>query len=324
MKTNPTSKAPCARRSVPQAGKRRIPHVAALWIALGLIVPFSVGADKLLIVNSDVSVRKYLVAQTAFKETVGGDVSLVDLGGKNTDRNSLSETITSQQPDAVYCIGSKAYLTTYSLTKDARIVVSSAINWERFPIGPRTHGVANELPSGMQLTMFRYVFPEIKTIGLIYSKKFQKEWVSQAKADAQDVSIDLKAVTIGPLRPLSRALRKLLPTVDALWLISDPAVLSGPEAIADIFEQSNALKKPIFACHPAFAERGAVMAISPDVPTIGRQAAALAMELLADEEVDAQFQTPAGSEITINLKAVNAYGMKLNPGALDSVNRMIK
>ena len=66
------------------------------------------------------------------------------------------------------------------------------------------------------------------------------------------------------------------------------------------------------------------MVISPDIPTIGRQAAGLADEVMADEEIEEKFQDPAGSAITLNMKVVEKYKLKLNEDALDSVNQLIK
>ncbi len=286
--------------------------------------PVCFGQSKVLIVNSDASVRKYLVVQTAFREAFDFNCAEIDLAAKDAGEDALEKAIEVQDPDLFYCIGSKAYDKVYRLAKDERIVLSSAINWERFPVGEKTRVVATELPSGMQLTMFRYFFPDVKTIGLVYSRAFQKQWVAQAKANAADVGIEVKTTTVGRFRSLERALHKLLPEVDALWLIPDPKVISGVEDIALIFGHCEAQKKPVFACQAAFAERGAAMAISPDVPTIGRQAAAFALDLLADEESEEKSQTPAGSEITINLKTVKACGLELNSAALDSVNRIIK
>ena len=58
------------------------------------------------------------------------------------------------------------------------------------------------------------------------------------------------------------------------------------------------------------------------MPTIGRQAAGLLQGLRpgAKKEV----QSPAGSEVTLNLRAVKDYGLTLNEEAMDSVNRVLR
>ena len=66
------------------------------------------------------------------------------------------------------------------------------------------------------------------------------------------------------------------------------------------------------------------MAVSPDVPTIGRQAAGLAEEIFTGATPAEAFQSPAGSEITVNLTAARRYELELNEDALASVNRIIE
>ena len=280
--------------------------------------------ETFLIVNSDMSVRKYAAAQLAFKETVSKPTKEIDLGAKEEAKARLERMIKAVDPKVIYCIGSKAYLMAHELAKDKKIVLSSAINWQRFPLGPKTYGIANELPTGLQLTMFRYFFPDVNKIGVLYSKKFNNEWLKQAKAEGKGVSIEIVSQAVKRPRDISSGLRELLPKVDALWLIPDPVVLSDEKSIQEIFAHSDAMRKPILAYDAAYAERGAVMAISADVPTIGRQAAGLAEEIFAEKATGEEFQTPAGSEITINLKIVLKYGLKLNEDALDSVNRIVK
>jgi len=282
------------------------------------------GSAELLIVNSDLSVRKYQLPQTAFRETVEDKTTQVDLGPRTVDKKRLAKTIRRHDPDLVYCIGTKAYMMVHEVDRNERIVLSSAINWRRLPLGPNTYGIANELPAGMQLTMFKYFLPSIRRIGVLYSKKFNREWLKQATKAASEMEVQIDGYAVGKFFNVGRGLKKLLPKVDALWLIADPGVLSNTKSVELIFAQCDAIKKPILAYNAAFARRGAVLAISPDTPTIGRQAAGLAEEILANEPIDERFQTPAGSEITINLKAVQKCGLQLNEDALDSVNDIIK
>ena len=87
---------------------------------------------------------------------------------------------------------------------------------------------------------------------------------------------------------------------------------------------SDEMEKPVFSYDSAFASYGAVLMISADFPTIGRQAGSLAEEILANSQVDEKFQPPAGSSITLNLKKVEKYGISFNRDALDSVNEIIE
>lgn len=317
------ARAPAREARGPIGNGAPLPALAFV-VGLVLAAQSALGENKLLIVNSDASVRKYLAAQTAFKESGIETVREVDVSARGFDVGRLAKLVKQEAPDLLYCIGSKAYLMAYKVDRNRKMVVSSAIGWQRFPLGDQTYGIATQLPAGAQLTMFRYFFPDIRRIGVLYSKKFNAEWLEQAEQEAAETEVKLESAAFRRSSDIERALPKLLAEVDALWLIPDPIVLSDVKALREIFSTCEAQKKPIFSYNEAFAEQGAALAISADLPTIGRQAAGIAETLLAEETPDERFQPPAGSEIVLNMATVRKCGLKLNQDALDSVNRIIK
>jgi len=119
------------------------------------------------------------------------------------------------------------------------------------------------------------------------------------------------------------ALGSLLPEIDAFWLISDPEIMFG-EKLSNILKKCDTYKVPVFSCCQAFADLGAVLTVSADNRTIGRQAAGMAEEVLSGHRPDKKVQFPAGSHITLNLKKVKAYSLQYSDEALASVNVIIK
>ena len=98
------------------------------------------------------------------------------------------------------------------------------------------------------------------------------------------------------------SLKEFIPDIDALWLISDPVIMPDKDVIQAIFKTCDAARVPVFSYHEAFAEYGAVLIVSVDDPTIGRQAADVASEVLSDNMGKDRVQLPAGSRIVFNLK----------------------
>ena len=91
-----------------------------------------------------------------------------------------------------------------------------------------------------------------------------------------------------------------------------------------MFKESDARKVPVFSYHDVFTEYGAVLIVSVDNPTIGRQAAGIAMEVLSVGKMEEKVQSPAGSHIILNLKKVKEYGLPYKEEALGSVNQIIE
>ncbi len=278
----------------------------------------------ILILNSDATLLKYSNARDSFISAMGADFMELDLGSKWFDLKNVEKTIKSDEADTIYCIGTEALRLAQQFARKQSIVFSSAINWQRFDLSKNTYGISNELNPAMQLLMYKYIFPEVKNLGVIYSKTFTKEWVKAAEETGETHGLNIVAKSIKDSKYLEGHLEKLLPKVDALWLIPDPVVLSGKESIDKIFKLSEEAGKPVFAYSELFIDQGASIAISPDIPTIGRQAAEIAKSLSVGEEVTKKVLEPAGSNIILNLKQVEKLKIYLNMDALDSVNKITK
>jgi putative ABC transport system substrate-binding protein len=298
-----------------------------ILVLLSLFIPDSLparGEGKVIVLSSDMSIDKYYLAHTEFKSKITNIKGEIDLGSKWVDEARIKKIVFEADPDVIYCIGSKAYQTAYKLASNKKLIFSSAINWHRLPMDKKSYGVSNELPPGMQLTMYRYFLPDVEKIGVLYSEVYNKEWLDIAVESAKEVGIKIIARSVSKPDEVESALKKLLPKVDALWLTPDPIVLHEIELVNKIFKQAETARMPVFAYNKAFANLGAVLIVSADISTTGRQAAALALDILASRKITERVKNPAGSHIVLNMKKIEEYGINLNIEALDSVNEIIK
>ncbi|TWU30777.1 ABC transporter substrate binding protein [Candidatus Brocadiaceae bacterium S225] len=297
------------------------------FIALTLLFSntvFAIDNGKVVVLDTDMTIGKYVIVHEVFKSKIANIADEIYLGSKSINKRKIKKKIRQIDPDVVYCIGSRAYQLAHDVTKNVDLVFSSAINYHRFPMRKNTYGISNELPQKMQMMMFRYFFPDIEKIGVLYSKTYNKEWLDTAIENAGEVNIEIIGTSIKKPKELSSALEALMLKVDALWLLADPVVLSNEESITKIFKKSKIEKIPVFTYNNVFAKLGATMIISADIPTIGLQAADMVLDRLANKAITQRVQPPAGSYIILNLKKVEEYGLNLNDEALDSVNEIIR
>lgn len=287
-------------------------------------VALSEEEGEVLIINSNVSVKKYSQMQYSFKANFKGPTTEIDIGSKWFDERKVEKTIHSGKHQVIFCIGSKAYILASETAKDADIIFSLGINWQRFPLTDRTYVITSVPMPMMELTMYRYFFPEIKTIGVIYSVNHNREWFQTAVTHAKDTGIEILGVPVKDDKEVTTALQKLQPKADALWLISDPVVLSSVERVKEIFEFADTMKKPVFTYDRLFAGFGASLIISADIATMGEQAAKMANSILLNQGMPERVQSPAGSYIAVNLGKIERCGIKLNPKALSSINEFLE
>ena len=278
----------------------------------------------LLIINSDQAIKKYALTQEVFQANQNRPSTVINLADSSEDESEIVDLIKQDQFKIIYCIGTKAYLLANRVAPEKKIVFSSAINWRRLPVTKQSYGIAQELPAGMQLMMYRYLFPEIKKIGVLYNEQYNQEWLADAIQAAQDVGMDLVGEQVSENQNLSTAIEKLLTEVDALWLIADPLVMADKASVVEIFQQAEIRKKPVFTYNELFIDFGALLVISADIPTIGRQASTWVEELRNDKTITKRVSNPFGSYIILNMKKIKEYPIRLNKEALGSVNQIIE
>lgn len=277
-----------------------------------------------LIINSDQSVDKYATIQREFESELNLKTFQIDLAEEAWNDSLLQEQLSSVHPHLVYAIGSKAYIQASRFFEEVPVIFSSLINWRRFDITSNTYGISLELPIEMQLLMYSYLFPEIRTLGVLYSERHNRQWFDLAMSQVEEVGLSLHGQLVDNSDDIISASQTLLPKVDAIWLISDPVVLYEANQVRQIFAEAAFQKKPIFAYDTLFSQYGALLTIAADIPTMGRQAAGLAQDILKQQTVEEKVQFPAGSHVTLNLKKVHEYGITINHAALSSVEKIIE
>lgn len=147
--------------------------LSVLWVSSGLAQP-----SKVLIINSDNAVYRYEKNAIEFKKVLQQNAyqwTEFNLDSHANAEVELKQLIQQENPALIYCIGSKAYSLARNVAANKKLLFSAAINWRRLDIGENTYGVSNELSSAQEISLLRYFFPAIKTIGLLYNDKFSRE-----------------------------------------------------------------------------------------------------------------------------------------------------
>ncbi len=291
-------------------------------------VPCASGAEKLepkiLVINSDASVAKYAIAGESFKKAITYPVHEINLSDSKHMASYVKQTLKTHSYDSIYCIGTQAYMAAHKYAGKTDIIFSSAINWRRLPVNKNTYGVSNELHTAAQLMLFRYIFPDIRKIGIFYSDRFNKQWARRCVEEGNKIGIEIicRKITDNDLSPAEFA--RQFKEIDAFWLISDPVLISGKNRLEKVFNSCHRKKIPVFSYSDAFEKFGTVLTVSVDIPTVGRQVARMAQDLLSTKTINPKVQLPAGSHMTLNLKKVNEYGLNYSEDALALINRIIE
>lgn len=295
--------------------------LSTLFASIGFAAP-----SKVLIVNTNTAVPRYEKIATEFKNTLPKSAYQwleFNVETHASPDNDLEQLIQTEKPNIIYCIGSKAYSLSQNHVTDKILIFSAAINWQRLNIDDKTYGVANELAPEQELTLLRIFFPEVKKIGILYSKEFTTEYIETLKKVTVPFNIEIVDRQIKHPSEINSELNELLPKIDMLWAIADPLVLENEEAVMQVLQIAKQQKKPVYAFSDSFVKHGAALSIAPSMSTIGGQSANLLMSLNEGKFPVDRVKFPAGSSITLNMCTFETLKLPLSKEALSSVEQII-
>lgn len=280
--------------------------------------------EKILVLVSNVDIKKYERVRKGFMESY--DIyKTINLANQWYDSGRIENLILDESPDLVFAIGSRALkMAVPVIPEKTNLIFSSVVNWRRFSVTDRIYGISNELTPLMELTLFRYFFPNLKRIGVVYGKRFNQEWFKKAHQHGLEMGFQIMGESVKKPHEVLSAVEEILPRVEALWIIPDPVVLATKKIVTHIFEKITQKNKPIFAYSAGFNQLGAALTLSVDETTIGRQASMLASIALEGEELSERVQPPAGTYITINLNKFKKSGFDPDMQALQFADKIIE
>ena len=284
-------------------------------ILLTLVV--SMYAQKVLLINSNTNIEKYKSVENSFKKSFNKPFETIDIS--KMSKEEIKEYLYDEYPDVVYSIGVKAYQYTNLYIPEKTIFFSSIINYKRLNLQNNRFGVSNELHAGMNLTIIKSLFFDIKKLNIIYSK-YTQDLYESFKENAKKLGVEI----IGEKLFNSSSLNvDKLNISDGLILLPDPILLKDENRVYELFRKIKQLKKPIFAYDKLFLDYGATLAISAHNPTIGNQIALMIGSHLKNSDFN-NIQIPAGTEVIFNKKVADKLELKYNEFAISVVDKVIE
>lgn len=277
----------------------------------------------ILLVNSNASVERYQIAQQAFLATIAAEqVTVMDLASIAEPVEVLQDQLNNSHYQVIYCIGAKALGAIDFLAPEQPVVFSSVLNWRKFEHRQNVFGVATEVVPESQFAILKHIFPEVHSIGVLYSDS-NRAFIEQAKVAAERLSLKLTAIEVRDNEAVPDKMMQLLPDVEVLWLVSDPVVVASQHSVEQLFQISQAQQKPIFANNGLFMQYGATLTMGVDLATLGRQAAVMVQYILDGRVISPNIQPPAGSSVSLNIGQVEQLHLLLNESSLEAVDQIV-
>jgi len=250
---------------------------------------------------------------------VEGENLTLDIQNANNDQSTLTNianTFASGDADLFYAIATPSAQSLAQVITDRPIVFAAVTDpvsaglvdeWEN-PGGNIT-GVSDMNPMDGQLNLIQEVLPDVQTVGIVYSsgEVNSEVQVEQAKAVAAELGIEIVTATVTNSAEVQQAAQSL--DVDAFLIPTDNTVVSAAESVIQVAEQKGV---PVFASDESTMERGAAAGLSVNYTQQGKDAAALAIQLLEGADpASLPVETQKEFDLFVNEAAAEAQGLTL-------------
>jgi putative ABC transport system substrate-binding protein len=259
-------------------------RTALAFVVLALVrapPAFAEGLPVVAIVKSQ-DLEPYQEAIAAFSLDVRAELVEYDLRGDDGRAQKAFQALREHPPALVWALGPLAATGARRELPETPLVFALVPNHEKYDLaGAQVTGISLTRTVRSQLETLRALAPAAKAVGVVYDPRSSALLVEQAGRAAQELGIRLVPAPVADAGEVGAKVNELAGKVDALWMVADRTV-STVQAFEKLLAFSQARRVPIFALSEEQVRAGALVALSPDLTAVGRQAARMTNRLLQD------------------------------------------
>jgi putative tryptophan/tyrosine transport system substrate-binding protein len=286
--------------------------VLVMGLALAAVAPAG-AANVAVLLSSDAD--EYKDAVRGFKETSGHQiVAVYDMEADPDQGKKLLVDIERKvKPDLIFAVGTWALQAVAGRT-EIPIVYAMVLNPPSL-LGAAVKnvtGASMNVPVEQPLRVLKQLGPQVKRIGLIYSKARTGYLVKEAEAVAREEGLQLVAREVASPKEVLPALESLQDGIDALWILPDETILA-QAVVQQMLLFSYRRKIPVLGLSDRHAQMGALLSLSfASSEDIGRQAGEIAKAVLGGKAAgQIPYTTARKTNLVVNLKAAQKLGVEI-------------
>ncbi len=297
----------------------------AILFAFPFFILFNSTATSayIAVLKSD-NLAPYNLALEEFKKTVDPQpIEEHDMKGNLENGRRFIKQIKTNPPDLILVIGVKAAIIAKEEVTDIPIIYCMVVNPDKYKLkGKNIAGISLAIPIQQQFEAVQSIIPTRKNIGVLYDPEKSGNLLDEMRKVASRLGITVIPREVSSPKNVPQILRKLLPDIQALWIIEDSTVLT-EESFEFILLTSIEHNLPVIAFSEEFVKHGALVSLSSDYTEIGKQAGRLALKILTGQSPSLfSILQPEKPRLVINLKTAKNLGIEIPPVILEAADRL--
>lgn len=251
----------------------------------------------------------YEEAFNGFREAFDRDVTVLYLNKGALDIGKTTKIVVT--------FGGKAALQSYP--EEIQVInCLASVSFER-----GRHMVIQMMPAPhLLLSKIKEIQPTIKRLAVFWMSDFMRDYVQRMEQASFAFDVKIISEKLVDAVELPDELRKISGKVDAIWLPSDPLLVTVRNfTMIKDFSWANGV--PFYVPTIGLAEKGATGAVYVSYQEMGRLAALEARKVLSGESTGDEI-FPEALEVTVNLTAAKKAGLEVPQEVNKKFNRIIQ
>jgi putative ABC transport system substrate-binding protein len=239
-------------------------------------------------------------------------------------RETLLAQLRAEPPSLLLTLGSTAdALAAEQFPQIPRVV--GLVTGERLRnASGNVTGVDLDFPVKVELEWLRRFFPGKQAVGVLFDPANNREKIAAAKTLAKKLGINLVSREVSSPRALPEALKSASKSIDVLWGVTDPIVLS-PATAKSILVFSYRNRIPFAGLSDSWTNAGALYSLDRDYVDIGRQCAEIAVRIERGARADSlPVKHPRTVLYSVNLKAARHMNLKISETLIANARHVVR
>lgn len=221
----------------------------------------------------------------------------------------LEGTLRLFRPNIILALGSDS-LTAIRNIEDIPILFMFVPNPDTQDYSKNFHGIFMGIEPAVQIKTITEIIPELKKPGLIYGPNTSIDYIKRYHSNSIERGLIVQAVRISNPSEFPEALFEMKNSIDHFVMIPDRQVITS-QAMESLILFSMQNKIPIVTFSNKYLDLGAVIAISPDIYEMGRQAGNMANLIISGKKLASQYHFIKKPVVTINRTVAKNLGIEI-------------
>lgn len=238
--------------------------------------------------------------------------------GQESNLNDIADEFIANNDDLIFAIATPAAQVCAGKTTKIPIIATAVTDFVDAGLiesnsrpGTNVSGTTDMSPIAEQIDLMLDIFPDIETIGFVYtaSESNSALQIRIASEYAESLGLNTVETTAAGKEDISRAFSTTIPQCDAIYLPTDNMLASEMPAVAAI---CNPAKIPVFCAESGMVETGGFGTLAIDYYDLGYQAGLMAVKVIDGADIEKMsVQKSTKFEYCFNGTTIEALGVSL-------------